>query len=118
MDDPDAPQGTWVPWLLINSPAKVHNLPTGGPRTPALANGAAHGQCWGVKRWHRVGYQRPMPPAGATHHYRFVLRALDTMMALPSGCTLDQVHHASQEHVQAEAQLIGVESREPATMMR
>lgn len=118
MDDPDAPQGTWVHWLLVNIPAKVHNLPTGTPRSPALANGAVHGLCWGVRRWHRLGYQGPQPPSGAAHHYRFLLRALDTRLALPSGCTLDQVHHASEGHVQAEAQLMGVYAREPANMMR
>lgn len=117
MDDPDAPQGTWVHWLLFNIPAKVHNLPTGLPRSPALANGAVHGLCWGVRDWNRLGYQGPQPPTGAAHHYRFLLRALDTKLALPAGCNLDAVERASDGHVQAEAQLIGVYAHEPASMV-
>jgi Raf kinase inhibitor-like YbhB/YbcL family protein len=118
LDDPDAPTGTWIHWLLFNIPATIHSLPTGLPRTPLLSNGASHGLCWGVKRFNRMGYQGPQPPDGATHHYRFVLRALDTRLSLPAGCTLDQVHQASSGHIQAEARLIGLYAREPASMVR
>ena len=118
LDDPDAPAGTWIHWLLFNIPAAIHSLPTGLPRNPELSNGAIHGLCWGVNRFHRLGYQGPQPPDGATHHYRFVLQALDTRLTLPSGCTLEQVRQASSGHVQAETQLIALYAHEPASMVR
>ena len=118
LEDPDATAGTWIHWLLVNIPAEIHHLPTGLPRTPVLSNGAIHGLCWGVNRFHRLGYQGPQPPYGAIHHYRFVLRALDTRLSLPAGCTLDQVRQASSGHIQGETKLIGLYAREPASMVR
>ena len=118
LDDPDAPTGTWLHWLLVDIPAELHRLPTGLSRAPMLPNGAIHGMCWGVNRYQRVGYQGPQPPDGATHHYRFVLRALDTRLSLPAGCTLEQVHQASSGHVKAESRLVGLYAREPASMVR
>lgn len=118
LEDPDAPAGTWIHWLLINIPAEIHSLPTGLPRTPVLSNGALHGLCWGVRRFQRLGYQGPQPPGGAVHHYRFVMQALDSRLNLPAGCSLDQVRQASSGHVQAQATLIGTYARQPVSMGR
>lgn len=116
LDDPDAPTGTWIHWLLINIPPEIHRLPTGLPRSPVLTNGALHGACWGVTRFQRLGYQGPQPPDGSTHHYRFRLQALDTRLSLASGCTVEQVRQASHGHVQAEASLIALYARQPVSM--
>src|ERR1700681_867351 len=35
-DDPDAPRGTWVHWVLFNLPPQIRELEEGGPRPPTL----------------------------------------------------------------------------------
>ena len=79
-DDPDAPAGTWVHWVLYNIPASVTELPEG-----AAAAGAE-----GVNGFGKPGYGGPMPPPGhGAHHYFFVLMALDRELGLEPGLTLE-----------------------------
>ena len=49
MDDPDAPPGTWIHWVLYDIPGDLTSLPEGLPKKETLPNGAKHGICWGVK---------------------------------------------------------------------
>lgn len=107
LDDPDAPMGTWVHWVLFNIPADLHALPIGMERSPELANGARHGSCWGVEQFERIGYQGPQPPAGRCHRYRFVLHAVDTVLELPPGCSVSELQQQLNGHVLASAQLTG-----------
>ncbi len=92
LDDPDAPPGLWVHWVLFDIPADVHELPAGLPRTPILENGSRQGNCWGVTSFSRMGYHGPLPPPGQPHRYRFTLSALDQQLALPAGATAAEVH--------------------------
>src|SRR2546422_11162709 len=64
-DDPDAPVGTWVHWVLYSLPATVNELPEKLPTTETLANGARQG----VNDFKRVGYGGPCPPPGPAHRY-------------------------------------------------
>ncbi|RIH89443.1 YbhB/YbcL family Raf kinase inhibitor-like protein [Calidithermus roseus] len=96
MDDPDAPAGTWVHWVLFNLPAQTHQL----------AEKAVQG-VQGRNSWGRLGYGGPCPPSG-THRYFFRLYALDTLLQLPAGATKEQVLRAMQGHVLAQAELMGV----------
>lgn len=107
LEDPDAPAGVWLHWLLFDIPASIHALPAGLPREPVLANGARHGRCWGVEQCTRLGYYGPQPPLGASHRYRFMLTALDTHLDLPAGATLETVRAAMAGHVLAETLLTG-----------
>ena len=101
-DDPDAPVGTWVHWVLFNIPAGEKGiLPEAAPEA-ALPNGAKHG----TNDFGRLGYGGPCPPGG-THRYFFKLYALDTVLSLGSGATKAQVEEAMQGHILAEAQLMG-----------
>ncbi len=99
MDDPDAPAGTWVHWVLFNLPAQTHQL----------AEKATQG-VQGRNSWGRLGYGGPCPPSG-THRYFFRLYALDTLLQLPAGATKEQVLRAMQGHVLAQAELMGVYAR-------
>lgn len=104
MDDPDAPRGTWVHWVLFDIPADTKGLAENVPRTPSLPNGARHGSnSWGSKK---IGYGGPCPPSG-THRYYFKIYALDTKLDLKPGTTADQVQKAMEGHVIAEGQLMG-----------
>lgn|GEM_PF-1682365 len=108
MDDPDAPTGPWLHWLLFNIPAQLQRLPAGLERSPELPNGARHGRCWGVSTFQRLGYQGPLPPAGRAHRYRFQLHALDQVLELPPGCTVADLQRAMAGHVLGCTELIGL----------
>ena len=101
-DDPDAPMGTWVHWVLFNIPSSASGLPAEIPSDAALENGARHGN----NDFGRLGYGGPCPPGG-THRYYFKLYALDVELNLDSGVTKDQLLEAMQGHILAEAQLMG-----------
>jgi len=101
-DDPDAPAGTWVHWVLFNLPGAAASLPQGVPPDKTLAGGGVHG----TNSWRRIGYGGPCPPSG-THRYFFKLYALDTMLNLGNNATAKDVQAAIKGHVLAEAQLMG-----------
>ncbi|MGD2096407.1 MAG: YbhB/YbcL family Raf kinase inhibitor-like protein [Desulfobacterales bacterium] len=105
-DDPDAPMGTWVHWVLFNIPADADGLPAEIPSDAALENGARHG----TNDFRRLGYGGPCPPGG-THRYFFKVYALDTVLDLESGITKAQLLDAIEGHVLAEGQLMGTYSR-------
>ena len=101
-DDPDAPMGTWVHWVLFNIPPGARGLPGEISPDAALENGARHG----TNDFGRLGYGGPCPPGG-THRYFFKLYALDTELDLASGITKAQLVEAMEGHILAEAQLMG-----------
>lgn len=105
-DDPDAPMGTWVHWVLFNIPSNASGLPAEIPSDDALENGARHG----TNDFGRLGYGGPCPPGG-THRYYFKLYVLDTELNLDSGVTKDQLLDAMKGHILAEAQLMGTYKR-------
>jgi len=111
MDDPDAPPGTWVHWVLYDLPADVSRLPEGVPKIEKLDSGAAHGLCWGVNSFSRVGYYGPCPPPGSPHRYYFKLYALDAVLGLAPRATKPEVVKAMEGHVLAEGELIGTYQR-------
>ena len=106
LDDPDAPSGTFVHWVLYNVPAGSRNLPEAVPGRAKLDDGSLQG----TNGAGGTGYTGPCPPSG-THHYHFKLYALDSALSLPSGATKDQVLKAMQGHILAQAELIGTFSK-------
>jgi len=105
-DDPDAPMGTWVHWVIWNIPASIHTLEENLPKTASLQNGAQQG----TTDFHRVGYGGPCPPSG-THRYYFKLYALDTTLNLPSSTTKKDLEQAIRGHILAQAELMGTYRR-------
>jgi Raf kinase inhibitor-like YbhB/YbcL family protein len=105
-DDPDAPVGTWVHWVLFNIPAEASGLPEGIAPESTLADGSVHG----VNSWSSIGYGGPCPPGG-THRYFFKLYALDTMLDLAEGASKDQLLAAMEDNTLAEIQLMGTYTR-------
>lgn len=101
-DDPDAPMGTWVHWVLFNLPASVKELAEAVPPDKELPSGAKQGR----NDFRRIGYGGPCPPGG-THRYYFKLYALDSALNLPPGASKADVVKAMQGHVLAEGQLMG-----------
>lgn len=102
VDDPDAPGGTWVHWVVFNLPAGARELPENVPAQESIAGGGRQG----TNDFHKVGYGGPCPPGGA-HRYYFKLYALDAELSLDSSATKDQLLKAMTGHVLAEGQLMG-----------
>lgn len=101
-DDPDAPMGTWVHWVLFNIPASVSGMPRAVTADKTLANGTRHG----INDFREYGYGGPCPPGG-THWYYFKIYALDTELSLAPGISKDGLLTAMQGHVMAEGRLMG-----------
>ncbi len=105
-DDPDAPAGTWIHWVIYNIPATEAGLAEGIPSQETLPNGARQG----VNSWGRVGYNGPCPPRG-THRYFFTLYALNTLLQLGPGARRDDLLRALRGHILAETRLMGTYAR-------
>lgn len=101
-DDPDAPMGTWVHWVLFDLPVNVNELPEGVPPERDLESGAKQG----MNDFSKIGYGGPCPPGG-THRYFFKLYALDTEVDLEAGATKSDLLRAMEGHILAENQLMG-----------
>lgn len=105
-DDPDAPVGTWVHWVLYNLPANINSLPEAFPSDADLADGSKNGE----NSWRRLGYGGPCPPSG-THRYFFKLYALDLILDMTAGATKEQLLQAMEGHILAETELMGTYTR-------
>jgi len=105
-DDPDAPMGTWVHWVAWNIPAGTRSLEEGVPKKETLPDGVRQGS----NDFRRVGYGGPCPPSG-THRYFFRLYALDAALNLPATATKQDLEKAMQEHILAQAELMGKYTR-------
>ncbi|HEX9901999.1 MAG TPA: YbhB/YbcL family Raf kinase inhibitor-like protein [Acidobacteriota bacterium] len=101
-DDPDAPAGTWVHWVLYDWPVGEKAIPQGIPGEKNLANGAKQG----INDFRRIGYGGPCPPGG-THRYFFKIYALDIRLNLVPGLTKAKLLEAMKGHILAEGQLMG-----------
>jgi hypothetical protein len=106
-DDPDAPAGTWVHWVISGLPATAAALAEGIATTETLPDGAKQG----VNDFRRTGYGGPCPPPGAPHRYYFKLYALDATPALKSRATKAELLRAMAGHILAEARLMGTYQR-------
>jgi Raf kinase inhibitor-like YbhB/YbcL family protein len=108
VDDPDAPMGTWVHWVLFNIPADARNLQEDLPITGKNVDpNAIH---VGKNSAGKTGYDGPCPPSG-THRYYFKLYALDTAINLLPGATKDQVLNEMDGHILAQGEIMGTFSK-------
>lgn len=97
VDDPDAPVGTWVHWLLANLAPDRAEIPEGKAPDGAVAGKNSFGTTvWGG----------PAPPSG-THRYFFRLVALDAKLDLKPGFTRAQLEGAMKGHILRSAQTVG-----------
>ncbi|HXW85720.1 MAG TPA: YbhB/YbcL family Raf kinase inhibitor-like protein [Candidatus Bathyarchaeia archaeon] len=104
--DPDAPHGTWVHWVMYDIPASVHKIAEGAT---AESVGAIAGQTsWGVQK---KGYGGPCPPHGM-HRYFFILYALAvSSLRLAPDATAQEVKDAMEGHVLEFVELMGTYQR-------
>lgn len=105
-DDPDAPMGTWVHWVVYDIPASISKLQEGTPPEKTLTNSGKQG----TNDFHKIGYGGPCPPSGI-HRYFFKLYAVDMFTDLEPGATKAQILRTIKGHILGEAQTMGKYSR-------
>ena len=101
LEDPDAPGGLWVHWLVWNTPPNIDSIPS-----KMIPRGASLGKT----SFGHSGYGGPCPPSGQ-HRYFFRLFALDKRLDLPPDSGYDEFERALMGHVLAEAELMGTYKR-------
>ncbi|MSS71532.1 MAG: YbhB/YbcL family Raf kinase inhibitor-like protein [Candidatus Latescibacteria bacterium] len=106
-DDPDAPGGDWVYWVLYNIPPSVTEIPEGIPLKEVVLNSAKQG----LNDFRRIGYGGPCPPPGGPHRYVFKLYALNTELSLKPGAAMRDLLRAMEGNILAEGQLKGTYKR-------
>ena len=99
-EDPDAPNGNWIHWVLYNIPPHIHQLEEGGRNLPQSV-------LVGKNSWNVIAYNGPNLPYGI-HHYTFTLYALDIVLQLEKGATSTELRQAMREHILAESSLTGL----------
>ena len=102
-DDPDAPVGTWVHWVIYNLAGSTHGLPEGLEKQDQLSNGVLQGR----NDFRRIGYGGPCPPPGKPHRYFFKLYALDAKLSLKPGATKAELEQEMKGHILGQAELVG-----------
>lgn len=101
VDDPDAPRGTWVHWVLWN---------IGPATTDVKEDSVPKGAVQGINDFGRHAYGGPCPPSG-THRYFFKLYTLDTLLNLGPDSRKADLEKAMQGHIISEAQVVGLYKR-------
>ncbi len=101
-EDPDAPNGNWIHWVLYNIPPHIHQLEESGRNLPQSV-------FVGKNSWNVIAYNGPSPPYGI-HLYTFSLYALDIVLQLAKGVTSTELRQAMQGHILAESTLTGLYS--------
>lgn len=97
VDDPDAPAGTWVHWVVWNI----------DPATREIAGATVpKGAVQGINDFGKKAWGGPCPPGG-THRYFFKLYALNALLTLSPGSTKGELEKAMKDHILARAELVG-----------
>jgi len=106
-DDPDAPVGTWVHWVIYDIPGSARGLPEGVPKDGSLPDGSRQGR----NSWKKTGYGGPSPPPGKPHRYFFRLYALKEPLGLGPGMSAIEVEAAARAKAIEMAQFLGLYGR-------
>ena len=106
MDDPDAPMGVFVHWVIYDIPTTIQGLPEGIPNAPELEGGIKQG----INDFGKIGYGGPCPPNGA-HRYFIKAYALDRVLDVEPGLSKHQILHLIGPYVLDGAELMGIYAR-------
>ena len=106
-DDPDAPAGTWVHWVVYNIPPAMKEFPENAFGSGKIDKSILQG----INDYHKTIYNGPCPPSG-THRYHYKIYALDTILELKPGASKQQLLFEMEGHLLAQGQLTGKYKRE------
>jgi Raf kinase inhibitor-like YbhB/YbcL family protein len=101
MDDPDAPAGTWVHWVLFDLKPDINGL----------GEGKSENGIQGKNDFGQTGYGGPCPPRGSNHRYFIKIYALDIQLGIKTGASKAQVENLMKGHILAQGQLMGKYAR-------
>lgn len=103
MDDPDAPKGVFVHWVLYGIDPNTKEIPE------RISGGIG---VLGETSFGKTGYGGPCPPSG-THRYFFKLYALDFehFPNFETPPTKENIEHFMEGHIIDRAELIGIYER-------
>lgn len=101
VDDPDAPVGTWVHWVIWNIAPNVKEI---------KENTVPQGAVEGMNDFRKHSYGGPCPPSG-THRYFFKVYALDTVLGISPNSNKADLEKAMKGYVLAQGQIIGLYKR-------
>jgi Raf kinase inhibitor-like YbhB/YbcL family protein len=101
VDDPDAPGGIWVHWVLWNIDPKTKEI-----KEDSVPKGASQG----LNDFRKHDYGGPCPPSG-THRYFFKLYALDTILNLSPNSKKSDLEKAMKGHIIEQTQIMGLYKR-------
>lgn len=107
VDDPDAPSGIFIHWVVFNVPSGTTALKAAIARDSTIPGGGSQG----VNGFGNIGYNGPCPPPGKVHHYHFRVFALDSKLDVAAGANAGAVQSAMNGHVVASAEFTGTFSR-------
>ena len=102
-DDPDAPMGTWIHWVIYDIPASLNKLEENISREKVLSSGVKQG----INSFGQIGYGGPYPPPGPAHRYVFTLYALDADLDLNTGLDKNALMKSFDGHILGETDLTG-----------
>lgn len=108
VEDPDAPSGNFVHWIIFNIPPSMLGLPSNLPKIASFDFGAKQG----INDFRKIGYNGPCPPSGV-HRYFFRLYALDTLLKLDRGVKKKTLLKAMESHILCKAELMGKFAAQP-----
>jgi Raf kinase inhibitor-like YbhB/YbcL family protein len=106
-EDPDAPHGTFIHWVIYNIPPSEKGLAENIPQLATLPNGMKQG----MNGANKVGYMGPCPPTGKPHRYYFRLYAVGETLNLSGDVTRDLLMAAIQGHIVGMGELMGTYQR-------
>ncbi|MCL4475309.1 MAG: YbhB/YbcL family Raf kinase inhibitor-like protein [Nitrospirae bacterium] len=101
VDDPDAPRGIWVHWVVWNIDPKTEEI-----REDTVPKDSVQG----INDFEKRDYGGPCPPSG-THRYFFKLYALDSLLNFSSDAGKAGLEKAMEGHILAQAQIVGLYKR-------
>lgn len=111
-EDPDAPNKTWIHWVIYNIPVEYEELSKGipktaEPRTTKLRDTIRQGK----NDFKKIGYGGPLPPQGEQHRYFFKVYVLDVFLPLEPGATRDNLISAMKGHIVGYGEIMGLYKR-------
>lgn len=106
-DDPDAPHGTWVHWVIYDIPADFRNLTEAFGDDIEFQNGIKQGK----NDFGHYGYDGPCPPPGKPHRYFFKIYSLNGFSGLEPGASKAELENAMQGKITSQGKLVGIYGR-------
>jgi Raf kinase inhibitor-like YbhB/YbcL family protein len=104
MEDPDAPVGLFVHWVLINISPETTQIKGGLEKSIRTKEGSVQGK----NDFGKIGYDGPCPPRGHGYHrYYFKLYALSSALSVTETVTREKVVRAMEGKVLGQAELMG-----------